>query len=329
MTDEAVILRACDLTQIYKIASGPFARKRQLHALRGVSLDLRRGECLALVGESGCGKSTLASIFLGLLTPTGGTVLLDHEPLASIDRREVTRRVQPVFQDPYSSLNPRHTIGDIVGLPLWVHRRTNAADRSARVRQMLNHVGLPERAMRQYPSQLSGGQRQRVAIARALINEPEIVICDEPTSALDVSVQAQILNLLRDLQSELGLTYLFVSHDLAVVDYLADRVAIMHMGRIVEEADAATLFQHPRHPYTKTLLRSVPVAASGHGLPPQEGPSEFANPLNPPPGCSFQGRCKDVMTLCRSKPPSLIDLGDVRVECHLFDRSEQQETGVG
>jgi peptide/nickel transport system ATP-binding protein len=261
------LLETREVRCVYAISQGLFRAKRSLVAVDGVSLELRKGEILGLVGESGCGKSTLARMLLGLQRPTSGQVLIGNRPVEEFGRRELARRVQTVFQDPYSSLNPRKPVSAIVSLPLRVHGIGDSASREAAVAAMLDMVGLPRRTRDVLPSQLSGGQRQRVAIARALIARPEIVICDEPTSSLDVSVQAQILNLLRELRTELGLTYLFVSHNLAVIDYLADRVAVMRAGKIVEEGPTDTIMRAPGHPYTRALLASVLTPEPGLGIP--------------------------------------------------------------
>ncbi|KVK78566.1 peptide ABC transporter ATP-binding protein [Burkholderia savannae] len=257
----------CALTRTFMLKHGLFHAPTPLRAVDGVSLRLHRGETLALVGESGCGKSTLAKMLLGLLPPTSGSVLLDGRQVDPRDARRTALRIQPIFQDPYSSLNPRKTVAQIVGLPLRVHRRGTRDEQDAEVRRMLDLVGMPQRTHGQYPGQLSGGQRQRVAIARALILRPGILVCDEPTSALDVSVQAQILNLLLDLKAELGLSYLFISHDLGVVEHLADRVAVMERGRIVEQDAAGRIFAQPGHPYTRKLLASALTPEPGLGLP--------------------------------------------------------------
>src|SRR3712207_1940062 len=251
------LLEARDLTRSFEVSQGMFKARRKLHAVNGISLDIRKGEVLGIVGESGCGKSTLARMLLGLLAPSSGRIELDGADLRTLDRRAVARRVQPVFQDPYSSLNPRRSIAAIVSLPLEVHGIGNASERRRTAVEMLERVGLPPRLADRYPRELSGGQRQRVAIARALVMRPEIVVCDEPTSALDVSGQSQILNLLLDLRREFGLTYVFISHNLAVVEHVATRVAVMYLGRSVEEAKAAALFAQPVHPYTRALLQSV------------------------------------------------------------------------
>jgi peptide/nickel transport system ATP-binding protein len=256
-----------------------------------VDLIVRKGETLGLVGESGCGKSTLARLILGIEDPTLGTVALAGRAVAGYGRLDRAKLVQPVFQDPYSSLNPRMRIARIVAAPLEVRGISTAASRRERVRAVLAAVGLPEHFMDVYPSQLSGGQRQRVAIARALVGEPEILVCDEPTSALDVSVQSQILNLLARLKRELGLTLILISHNLAVVHHLADTVAVMYLGRIVEHGPTEAIFADPRHPYTAALLASVLSPRPGAKLPEMRVGAEFPSPLDPPPGCAFHPRC--------------------------------------
>ncbi|SFT57529.1 ABC transporter ATP-binding protein [Sedimentitalea nanhaiensis] len=316
---DAPVLELRGVTKTYSVKQGLFGAPKPLTAVNDVTLTLGRGEVLGLVGESGCGKSTLAKILLGLEAPTQGEVLVDGERIDATDRRRLARRIQPIFQDPYSSLNPRKSIEDIVSLPLLVHNVGDAASRTKAVREILDIVGLPARVMQTYPSQMSGGQRQRVAIARALIMKPEIVICDEPTSALDVSVQSQILNLLGDLRSEFGLTYLFISHDLAVIEHLATRVAVMYLGRIVEEADVAGLFDQSRHPYTQALLKSVLTPDPGMGVPDTELGMEYPNPIAPPPGCHFHPRCPAAMDRCKIIAPLPIPTPDGHVECHLFD----------
>nr|WP_233598013.1 ATP-binding cassette domain-containing protein [Comamonas sp. BIGb0124] len=262
-----IALELCALTRRFKLKRGLFKAPGEILAVNDVSLRLRRGETLGLVGESGCGKSTLAKMLLGLLEPTSGNVLIHGKEVDPGQRLAQARHIQPIFQDPYSSLNPRHTIEQIVSLPLRLHRLGDAAEQRRRVREMLDLVGMPERTHSQYPGQLSGGQRQRVAIARALVLRPDILVCDEPTSALDVSVQAQILNLLMDLKAEFGLTYLFISHDLGVVEHLVDRVAVMHRGRIVEQGTRARIFAQPEHAYTRMLLASALTPEPGLGLP--------------------------------------------------------------
>ena len=262
-----IALELCALSKVYPLKRGLFQPPGQLKAVNDVSLRLYRGETLGLVGESGCGKSTLAKMLLGLLAPSSGNVLINGQEVDPTQRKEHARHIQPIFQDPYSSLNPRKTVGEIVGLPLKLHGIGTAAERARQVKDILDLVGMPERTHAQYPNQLSGGQRQRVAIARALILRPDILICDEPTSALDVSVQAQILNLLLDLKAEFGLTYLFISHDLGVVEHLVDRVAVMNQGCIVELQSREQIFSDPQHPYTRMLLASALTPEPGLGIP--------------------------------------------------------------
>jgi peptide/nickel transport system ATP-binding protein len=320
MTD--AVLETQDVTRTFTVGTGLFSRKQNLTAVNGVSLRIEKGDVLGLVGESGCGKSTLALMLLGLLAPNRGSILLNGQPVANIPRLELARRVQPIFQDPYSSLNPRKSIGDIISLPLRVHSIGEPGDRMRRVEEMMEVVGLPKRLVNNYPSQLSGGQRQRVAIARALIMRPELVICDEPTSALDVSVQSQILNLLMDLRKELGLTYVLISHNLAVVEHIATEVAVMYLGRIVERKDTASLFTGAEHPYTHALLASVLTPEPSLGIPDAHLGVEFPNPINPPSGCTFHPRCPHATDLCTQKAPRPIEHASGMVECHIYDEAE-------
>ncbi|MDX6751498.1 oligopeptide/dipeptide ABC transporter ATP-binding protein [Geminicoccaceae bacterium 1502E] len=313
------VLELKDVHRTFMVRQGVFRPKRPLHAVSGVSLRLERGEALGLVGESGCGKSTLAKMLLGLLPPSSGEIRVAGKPFAQADRQAIARRVQPIFQDPYSSLNPRKTLAQIIALPLVVHRIGDREARRQRVRELMDVVGLPARLLESYPSQLSGGQRQRVAIARALAIRPEVLICDEPTSALDVSVQAQILNLLVDLRRELGLSYVLISHNLAVVEHLADRVAVMYLGRIVEQQPTEGLFAEPRHPYTRALLESVLTPDPGQGVPETHLGATFPNPIDPPSGCAFHPRCPECMGVCKTVPPRPLVCHPGMVECHLHD----------
>jgi len=260
-------LELCALSRSFALKHGLFRAASEIKAVDNVTLRIAKGETLGLVGESGCGKSTLAKMLLGLLAPSSGNVLLHGKEIDPRRRRERARQIQPIFQDPYSSLNPRRTVAEIVGVPLRLHRVGSRAEQQRTVRETLDLVGMPERTHQQYPSQLSGGQRQRVAIARALVLRPDILVCDEPTSALDVSVQAQILNLLMDLKAEFGLTYFFISHDLGVIEHLVDRVAVMHRGAIVELGTREQIFSQPAHPYTRALLASALSPEPGLGIP--------------------------------------------------------------
>lgn len=294
-----------------------------LHAVDGVSFSIERGKTLALVGESGCGKSTVARLLTGLYQPSRGRVEFDgqdaHAAFASSRGRALRKRIQMIFQDPYASLNPRWTVEAIIGEPLQEHGLVpDRAARRERAGELLKSVGLSPLDMVKYPHQFSGGQRQRISIARALATAPEFLVCDEPTSALDVSVQAQVLNIMKDLQRERGLTYLFISHNLAVVRHVSDSVGVMYLGRLVEIADKASLFEHPRHPYTRMLLDAIPqMHATGHARTPVQG--EVPNPLSPPTGCSFHPRCPHANARCAAERPALLSIGGIRVACHAVE----------
>lgn len=317
--EPTAILEARNVTRTFLVSQGFMRGKKPLHAVNGVSLSVRKGEVVALVGESGCGKTTLARMLLGLLPPSSGAIRIDGQPIIGLARQHVARLAQPVFQDPYSSLNPRKSVGSIITLPLKVQADAEPKTWRRRVEEMMELVGLSRRLYDNYPNQLSGGQRQRVAIARALVNRPSIVICDEPTSALDVSVQSQILNLLQDLRRELGLTYLLISHNLAVVEHMADRVAVMYLGRIVEVADTDTLFHAPKHPYTEALLKSVLTPEPGLGVPDTHLGAAYPNPLAMPSGCRFHPRCPRRFQPCTTLAPRPIARDGGLVECHLYD----------
>jgi peptide/nickel transport system ATP-binding protein len=294
-----------------------------LHAVDGVSFDIEKGKTLALVGESGCGKSTVARLLVGLYAPTRGGLTFDgqdaHAAFKTPQGRQLRRRIQMIFQDPYASLNPRWIVEDIVGEPLREHDIiTDKAQLKERVGELLKSVGLSPLDMVKYPHQFSGGQRQRISIARALATEPEFLVCDEPTSALDVSVQAQVLNIMKDLQRERGLTYLFISHNLAVVRHVSDQVGVMYLGRLVELADKQTLFADPRHPYTRMLLDAIPkMHDTGRARTPVQG--EVPNPLSPPSGCTFHPRCPHVNDRCREERPALQEIRGVKIACHAVE----------
>ena len=318
-----------DLAKIFDV-SAPWLNRviekqphRFVHAVDGVSFSIERGRTLALVGESGCGKSTVARLLVGLYAPTRGAVHFDGQPTnaerPAAELRALRRRMQMIFQDPYASLNPRWKVLDIVAEPLREHGLVQGADAlRVRVGELLRQVGLAEADCEKFPHQFSGGQRQRISIARALATSPEFLVCDEPTSALDVSVQAQVLNIMKDLQKRQGLTYLFISHNLAVVRHVADEVGVMYLGRLVEIGHKSEVFAQPRHPYTRMLLDAIPdIHMSGRARTPVQG--EVPNPLNPPSGCSFHPRCPHANARCVAERPALKILHGVRVACHAVE----------
>ncbi|WP_337875363.1 oligopeptide/dipeptide ABC transporter ATP-binding protein [Elioraea sp.] len=306
---------------LYRVLQGD--RKRILKAVAGVSFDIPRGTTLSLVGESGCGKTTVARLVVGLYPPSRGRIRFDGMDLAGLASRaeaaSVRKRINMIFQDPYASLNPRWRVRDIIAEPIRAFRLLD--DETAireRVAELLTQVKLSPKDGEKYPHEFSGGQRQRISIARALSSTPEFLVCDEPTSALDVSVQAQILNLMKDLQAEMGLTYLFISHNLAVVRHMSDRIGVMYLGRIVELAPGETLFATPRHPYTRMLLDAIPdLDMTGRARTPVGG--EVPSPIDPPPGCAFHPRCPLANARCKAEVPQLRPVADAQVACHAVE----------
>ena len=319
------LLEVKDLKKHFPIHTGVFSRvSGHVYAVDGVSFEIRRGETLGLVGESGCGKSTVGRTLLKLLEPTAGTIRVDGTDITHLGGEALLpyrRRMQMIYQDPYASLNPRISAGEIVGEALTIHQVGTPAERRERVAALFERVGLRPEAMQNYPHEFSGGQRQRIGIARALALNPDLIVGDEPVSALDVSIQAQIINLLMDLQDELKLSYLFVAHDLAVVEHISHRVAVMYLGRIVEMTDKQTLFEMPLHPYTEALLSAVPIpkaAARGRKRVILKG--DVPSPINPPSGCHFHARCPYAMPRCRTEVPQLREVTPGHLaSCHLHD----------
>jgi oligopeptide/dipeptide ABC transporter ATP-binding protein len=306
----AHLLEVTDLAKHYDVKRGLVVAKKVgvVRAVDGVSFTVARGETLALVGESGCGKSTTARLALRLIDPTAGSVFFEGTDITELTGeplRKLRRRMQIVFQDPFASLNPRMTVGQILEEPLIVHGLGDHAARRARVSELLRLVGLADFHAQRYPHEFSGGQRQRIGIARALAVEPVLIVCDEPVSALDVSIQAQVINLLKDLQTRLGLSYLFIAHDLAVVKHTADRVAVMYLGQIVEIASKDALFADPRHPYTRTLLAAIPRPDPHRDRNRTVAGGDVPSPMNPPAGCRFHTRCPFVIDRCRTEMPAL------------------------
>jgi oligopeptide/dipeptide ABC transporter ATP-binding protein len=317
----STLLTVQNLHKAFKVsASRPGAAKQLLKAVDGVTFELKAGETLGLVGESGCGKSTTGKLLLRLIEPDQGTICFDGKMVTGMPKRELTslrREMQMIFQDPYSSLNPRMRVGEIIGEPLVIHGLARGSNVREQVLELMQKVGLSREHYERYPHEFSGGQRQRIGIARTLAVQPRLVIADEPVSALDLSIQAQIVNLLKDLQQEFGLTYLFISHDLGVIEHVCDRVAVMYLGRIVELADAEQLYQHPRHPYTEALLNAVPIPDPQRVRQHQLLSGEIPSPIDPPAGCHFHPRCPYAQEICRQEYPPLIEQRDGhQAACH-------------
>jgi oligopeptide/dipeptide ABC transporter ATP-binding protein len=322
MTDAHAMLEVSDLVKHYPVRSGILRRAvGTVHAVDGVSFAVGVGETLGLVGESGCGKSTVARSILRLVEPTSGSIRIDGRDITHLGKAElrpIRRSMQIIFQDPFASLNPRMTAGDIVGEPLMVHGIAAGGEKRERVAELFEQVGLRPDQMQNYPHQFSGGQRQRICIARALSLGPRLIVCDEPVSALDVSIQAQVINLLIDLQRKHDFSYLFIAHDLAVVAHISHRVAVMYLGRIVEIADKTKLFANPRHPYTQALLASVPIADPRKKSLRPLVDGDVPSPINPPSGCAFHTRCRYAMERCRTETPVLAEIGSHhQVACFL------------
>ena len=316
------VLEAVDLKKHFPVKKG-ILRKTigQVYAVDGVTFSIGEGETLGMVGESGCGKSTVARTVLRLVEPTAGSIKLDGHDVTRLGKAELRpyrRQMQMIFQDPFSSLNPRMSAGDIVGEPLLVHRLADGKERERMVADIFDQVGLRRAQMKAYPHEFSGGQRQRISIARALSLNPKLIVADEPVSALDVSIQAQVINLMMDLQREKRLSYLFIAHDLAVVEHISHRIAVMYLGKIVEYADKRTLFTNPQHPYTEALLSAVPVPNPRLKRTKRLLQGDVPSPINPPPGCTFHTRCPYAEARCRVEVPKLTEISPGHgVSCHL------------
>ncbi len=322
-TNNGNLLEVRDLRKYYPVRQGVFARvSANVKAVDGISFSIRRGETLGLVGESGCGKTTAGRAILRLIEPTGGEVFFNGTPVFQLQGeqlRKTRKQMQVIFQDPYGSLNPRMTVGGIVMEGLVAHKMYPSGERTERAQALLERVGLNREHFSRYPHEFSGGQRQRIGIARALAVEPQFIVCDEPVSALDVSIQAQIINLLSDLKHELGLSYLFIAHDLSVVEHISDRVAVMYLGKIVEQAACQELFRNPLHPYTQALLAAVPSLEPRAKRQRQSLGGDVPSPLHPPSGCPFHPRCPEAMDVCRVEMPAVISKGkDHALACHLY-----------
>jgi oligopeptide/dipeptide ABC transporter ATP-binding protein len=336
LSTDHILLDVKNLRKFFPVRKGVFSRvAAHVKAVDDIDLFIREGETLGLVGESGCGKTTAGRTILSLIEPTSGKILFRSKQLAAPNEpgkivdiataspkilKTLRREMQIIFQDPYSSLNPRMTVGDIVGEGMRIHHIAGGSEREDRVHQLLNAVGLNPEQMRRYPHEFSGGQRQRIAVARALALDPQLVVADEPVSALDVSIQAQVINLLEDLQEKFGLTYLFIAHDLSVVKHISDRVAVMYLGKIAELARTEELFLNPKHPYTEALMSAVPVPDPAFRAERITLTGDVPSPVNPPPGCTFHPRCNYAKDICKTTVPEYRDMGEEHfVTCHFAD----------
>ncbi|BEP28666.1 ABC transporter ATP-binding protein [Helicovermis profundi] len=324
LNKKEVLLEIKDLKKYFTLNKGFFGGQTEyVKAVDGVSFSINKGETFGLVGESGCGKSTTGRTIIRLYDVTGGDIIFEGENVSKLKERDLKlfrRKMQMIFQDPYASLNTRMTVSDIIGEPLDIHGLAKGDDRQRKIYSLLETVGLSKGHASRYPHEFSGGQRQRIGIARALAVDPKFIICDEPISALDVSIQAQVVNMLEDLQNELGLTYLFIAHDLSMVKHISDRIGVMYLGKLVEVADADELYNAPNHPYSQALLSAIPVPnpdiAKNNKRIILEG--DVPSPINPPSGCRFRTRCRYAMDICSKEEPNLIDLGDGHMSaCHL------------
>ncbi len=323
------ILEAFKIKKYFPIRKGFFLKHvADVKAVDDVTLTVRKGETLGLVGESGCGKSTLGRTLIRLYEPTAGQINFngqDFLKLSGSELRASRKNIQMIFQDPYASLDPRMTVGQVIEQPFIIHGLLNDSQREAKVKELLELVGLRPSHINRYPHEFSGGQRQRIAIARAIALNPELIICDEPVSALDVSIQAQILNLLKNLQERLGLTYIFISHDLSVIEHVCDRIAVMYLGKIVEIADRDELYKNPKHPYTQALLASIPVIGAGKKKMTKILSGEIPSPINPPSGCTFHPRCPYAFDLCKQEIPQLLPVdGDLKKLAACFKVNPKQ-----
>jgi oligopeptide transport system ATP-binding protein len=318
-----LLLEVNGLKKYFPITGGIFGRKiGEVKAVDDVSFFVKKGETLGIVGESGCGKSTTGRLLMRLIEASDGRIVFEDKEITSMSKSELrrTRRdIQMVFQDPYASLNPRHSIQEILEEPLIVHGIGNKEERKKRVQEMLEVVGLSSYHARRYPHQFSGGQRQRIGIAKALMTKPKLIIADEPVSALDVSIQAQVLNLMKDIQNEFQLTYIFIAHDLGVVRHISDRVGVMYLGRLIELADSEELYENPKHPYTKALLSAVPIPDPDIKRETILIEGELPSPANPPSGCAFHTRCSECMDICKTTRPSEHNQNGHYVACHLYN----------
>ena len=327
MVAEEKLLEVKNLKKYFPVKAGVF-RKTVAHvkAVDDVSFAIKKGETLGLVGESGCGKSTTGRTILRLLEASAGKIIFDGKDVLSMDKKElrsIRKEMQIIFQDPYASLNPRMTVADIVGEPLDIHNLvSNKKEKKEKVKELLNDVGLLPEQMRRYPHEFSGGQRQRIGVARALAVDPKLIIADEPVSALDVSIQAQVINLLQDLQDKFDLTYLFIAHDLSVVKHISDRIAVMYLGKIVELTDKKELFNNTLHPYTQSLLSAIPIADPTYEKDRILLEGDVPSPVDPPSGCRFHPRCPEAMDICKEKEPVFKDYGNGHfAACHLVEEN--------